>query len=135
MQRSSNRTGLVSRSCVAGGRRQSRTNAGKSQALAIKRSLTTESGSERSVRFRSVDEEFVFDVDTGDPALPHGSAVFETIMKEMAQNGYTDTVTLEASDDVFTEVTKPVKGKKAETKKFQKPKKSILKRRTSSSKR
>lgn len=135
MQRSFTRPTQFTRICGVGSRQLSKS-AGKSNALSRKRSLkTTLDKSRRSVRFRSNDEEFVFEVDRPESALPQGSDVFEKIMKEISDHLETDDVTF--SDDVFTEtITTPkALGTSLDKIKINKPLKSILKRRISSSRR
>lgn len=88
----------------------------------------------RSVRFRSVNEEFSYEEATPDNALPQGSNIFEQVMKDINISDETD---LDINDDVFLEcnATSGERSKRSDIKKHLKPRKSILKRRLSSSKR
>ena len=125
----------LTRNSVTGSRRRNKS-AGKFGALSRKRSFKAGTeNSRRTVRFRSKDEEFMFEVDMTDASLPQGSDIFEKIMKDIADHLDDSSLT----DDVFADVslTTPTHlfGKVKDTQTVEKPMKSILKRRVSSSKR
>ena len=89
MQRSNSRTSMftnLTRNSVTGSRRRNKS-AGKFGAVSRKRSFKAGTeNSRRTVRFRSKDEEFMFEVDMTDASLPQGSDIFEKIMKDIADH-------------------------------------------------
>ncbi|KAH3693812.1 hypothetical protein DPMN_081250 [Dreissena polymorpha] len=101
---------------------------------AIRKASKSGGNGTRIVRFRSVNEEFVFEVEVPD-ALPYGSDAFQAIMRELSLQ--TDCEADTNDDDVFVTISmtqsndcKPEVDHKPST-----PSKSILRRRVSSSKR
>ncbi|XP_045157635.2 uncharacterized protein LOC123523929 [Mercenaria mercenaria] len=98
-----------------------------------KRVLKDKGLKERAVRFRSTDEEFVFEIDPFDKTvIPDGSDIFQSILKEM-KGGDGTAEDDEVFDGVFTAtVTVDRLEMKSDVKKPPVPRKSILKRRSSS---
>lgn len=89
---------------------------------------------DRAVRFRSTDEEFVFEIEPNEKiVIPDGSDIFQKILKDM-QAGIENNSTAAEDDDVFDGVFTASIGrleKKTEVKKCTITRKSILKRRGS----